>query len=319
VSSATTVAAAGVVACASTGLLATWLPRVGLLDVPNHRSSHARPTPRGGGLGVIAGVAAGLAVSPPGSTLAVGLVGALLLAAVGLVDDVRSLPATHRLAVQLVVSLVAAIVAVGTADLGGVGGVAVALVAALWLSGYVNVFNFMDGANGLAGLNAVIAGATYAWVGHAEGSPALLVGGSVLLGAAAGFLPWNFPRARIFLGDVGSYSIGFLVAWLTLVGLLTTDRPAWCVAPVLVVLLDTGLTLARRARRGVPLTEAHREHVYQRLSTTPGSPLPALLVATVGAGFVLAAGAPVAWCLAVWTLLAAAYVASPVLARGWRG
>ncbi|MDZ5661153.1 glycosyltransferase family 4 protein [Nocardioides sp. zg-1308] len=310
---ATTVAAAALASVVVTGVVAALLPRLGVVDVPNHRSSHARPVPRGGGIGVVAGLLTGLLVSAPDQQLAIGLAAAVALAVLGFVDDVRSLPALLRLVAQVVVAALAAAVLVRALDMDLAVGITVTAAATLWLTGYVNVFNFMDGSNGLAGLSALIAGATFAWVGWAESEPTLLVGGSVLLGAAAGFLPWNFPVARIFLGDVGSYSTGFLVAWLGLVGVLTTDRYAWCLAPTVLVLLDTSLTLVRRARRGESLMEAHREHVYQRLTTVPGSPLPAIVTALFGAAFVASAALPPIALAVTWMILGGAYVAMPHL------
>jgi UDP-GlcNAc:undecaprenyl-phosphate GlcNAc-1-phosphate transferase len=183
-----------------------------------------------------------------------------------------------------------------------------------WLTGYVNVFNFMDGSNGLAGLNAAVAGAWFAGIGTIEDIDALAVGGALLLGASLGFLPWNFPRARVFLGDVGSYSIGFTIAWLALIGVLVSGQVLWCVAPTVLVLLDTSLTLLRRARRGESLTAAHREHVYQRLTTVPGSPVPAVVATAATLGLVATAVLPAAWCLACWVVLAGAYVAAPHIA-----
>jgi UDP-GlcNAc:undecaprenyl-phosphate GlcNAc-1-phosphate transferase len=307
----TTVAVAAVAAAVVTGLVAAVLPRLGVVDVPNHRSSHARPVPRGGGVGVMAGVAGGLMVSHPDQLLAVGLVGAAVLAVVGFVDDVRSLPAVLRLALQVGVGAVTATLLVHDVGLDLPVALLAGAAAMLWLTGYVNVFNFMDGANGLAGLNALIAGACFAWIGWAESETALLVGGTVLLGAALGFLPWNFPVARIFLGDVGSYATGFLIAWLAVVGMLTTDRFVWCLAPTMLVLLDTSLTLVRRARRRESLMEAHREHVYQQLTPTPGSPLPAVVTALFSAAFVTTAPLTTAAVVVVWVVLAVAYVALP--------
>ncbi len=309
------VAVAAAAAAVATGIVAAVLPRLGVIDVPNHRSSHSRPVPRGGGVGVIVGVASALLLTPPDRCLTVGLLGALLLAVVGFVDDIRSLPAMLRLAVQVSVAAVAAVWLM--AELGTALPTALGAAAAgtLWLAGYVNLFNFMDGANGLAGLNALVAGVTFATIGSIEDSTTLLVGGSVLVGAAAGFLPWNFPHARIFLGDVGSYSIGFLVAWLALVGVVTTEHRLLAAAPMLLVLLDTSLTLLRRARRGATLMAAHREHVYQRLTPVPGSPLPAIVTFGVGAAFVAAVALPTAATLAMWVVLAATYVAMPEVAR----
>jgi UDP-GlcNAc:undecaprenyl-phosphate/decaprenyl-phosphate GlcNAc-1-phosphate transferase len=308
-----TLAAAVLCALVVTGFVAALLPRVGIIDVPNHRSSHDRPVPRGGGVGVLAGIGAGVLVAHPDHLLLLGLCGAVVLGVLGFVDDVRSLPAVLRLGLQVGVGAVTTTLLIPETGPTMPVALLAGSVAIVWLVGYVNVFNFMDGSNGLAAFNALIAGACFAWVGSVESKAALLVGGTVLLGATAGFLPWNFPRARIFLGDVGSYSIGFLVAWLALIGVLTTDRWTWCLAPLLLVLIDTSLTLARRAQRGESLMEAHREHVYQRLTTTPGSALPAVVASIFSVAFVLGAALPDLGTLGAWVLLAAGYVSLPGL------
>jgi len=139
------------------------------------------------------------------------------------------------------------------------------LVVLVAVAGYVNAFNFMDGINGISALTAAVAGAWWCWVGAQHDVDGLVVVGASLAGAMLGFLPWNAPRARVFLGDVGSYGIGFLVvvgaAWSW-----ANDVPAvLCLAPLAVYLADTGWVLVKRAVGGRPLMQAHREHVYQRL------------------------------------------------------
>lgn len=221
--------------------------RVGVADVPNARSSHAAPTPRAGGVAVIAALLLGLALAGAVEGAFAGALVALL--ALGLWDDVKGAAALPKLALQIVVAAAyAALVAPGW------GGV----LLALWLVGFVNAFNFMDGANGIAGLTAAVAAAALAL----SGSPFVAVAALCLLAGLAGFLPFNFPTARIFLGDSGSLPTGFALAALAALD----PGPLWF-APALVFsfVFDVALTLARRALRGERLTQAHREHLYQLL------------------------------------------------------
>ncbi|MDR7252074.1 UDP-N-acetylmuramyl pentapeptide phosphotransferase/UDP-N-acetylglucosamine-1-phosphate transferase [Nocardioides sp. BE266] len=251
---------------ALTGLLVPVLRRAQLLDVPNERSSHTAPVPRGGGLAVMAAVAiATAAASLAGDdVLWAPLVVALGLAGVGLVDDRASLPGAVRLVLQLLAGVVVA-VWTWSATSPAHAVALFALVVVVGVAGYVNAFNFMDGINGISALTAVVAGAWWCWVAVQYDLDGLLVLGASVAGAMLGFAPWNTPRARVFLGDVGSYGIGFLVvagavwAWAGGVPALL------CVAPLVVYLADTGWVLLKRARGRRPLMQAHREHVYQQL------------------------------------------------------
>jgi UDP-N-acetylmuramyl pentapeptide phosphotransferase/UDP-N-acetylglucosamine-1-phosphate transferase len=205
-----------------------------------------------------------------------GLAAGLLIAAVAavsLVDDVRSLSFAPRLAVQV-------IAAVGVVWLLEVPARAVdrpgwdaapprgwgAALAVVFLVAHANFFNFMDGINGLAAGQAVVTGATLAVVLHAAGRGPAAVVAAATAGAAAGFLPHNFPAARIFLGDVGSVTLGFLLALLALVAHARGGVP-W--SAILLIhaafLFDALVTIARRARRGESLVRPHREHHYQLL------------------------------------------------------
>jgi len=147
-----------------------------------------------------------------------------------------------------------------------------ALFLFLWLTGYTNAFNFMDGINGLAAGQAIVTGLGMALLGSVVSGQSSMVSPPVLLslviaGACAGFLPHNFPKARMFMGDVGSAPLGFLLA--ALVVWIARDYGWWLLIPLGLLhanfVLDTGLTLARRILRGERWYEAHREHFYQRL------------------------------------------------------
>jgi len=240
-----------VVLCAVAAMPLTLLMiRVGVADVPNARSSHAAPTPRGGGVAVVTATLVGFGLwGAPHWALAAALAALLAL---GLWDDVKGARPAPKLAIQ-------ALVCAGFAWAAAPGWAAFAL--ALWLLFFVNAFNFMDGANGMAGLTAAVGAAALALAG----GPFVAAAALCLLGGVLGFLPFNFPRARIFLGDAGSLPIGFALA--ALAGLATLDgRPVWF-APALFLTFafDVALTLARRALRGERLTEAHRDHLYQLL------------------------------------------------------
>lgn len=240
------------------------LRAVDVMDVPNARSSHVETTPRGAGVAMMAGVLVGTAVGESSGELwlLVGL--ALVAAAVGLVDDLRGLSAGIRLLAQFALALV--VVAALLSNEVSAAGFAIAVIAVVGTVGYVNAFNFMDGINGISGISGALAGAWYLYLGLGEADAgSLAVGGAVLLGASLGFLPWNLPRAHVFLGDVGSYGLGLLIAGLALMS-FGEGISAWvALSPLLVYGADTVWTLARRLMRGESLSEAHREHVYQRL------------------------------------------------------
>lgn len=268
-----------------TGLAVPLLRRARFLDVPNQRSSHAVVTPRGGGAAVMAAVVLGVVVGA--ETQAWPLVGvALVLALVGLADDARSLPARIRLGAQLLLGTALCGWVATYVGTGGLPGVVFGVGGVFGVVAYVNAFNFMDGVNGISALNALLAGGWFAWLGHEYDLAVVALVATALAGAALGFLPWNAPRAQVFLGDVGSYGIGALIAGLAVLSLGGGAPLVWVTAPLLVYLADTGWVILRRARRGAPLLEAHREHVYQRLVSRGWGHLPAAC-ATAGAGAII--------------------------------
>lgn len=309
------------VSLVSVGVVTRSLKRYGILDVPNQRSSHARPVPRGGGLVIVPSVALGVAAGHSWSTaIVVTLVGAVALGIVGLSDDIRDIAAPLRLLAQLVLTAItAAVLLSSVSTLDGIVIVAATGAAMVWLTGFVNVYNFMDGANGVAALMAAVSGGWFAYVGNDQGVEALTFLGLGLCGAAVGFLPWNYPRARVFLGDVGSYSIGMAIGCLVLVTVTTTHSLITAVAPACVFLTDTTLTLVRRAVRGESVMSAHREHVYQRVTAVPGSPWPAVATTTATLGCLVAAATlPWVLCLVAWAGILVAYSSLPAWARRLR-
>jgi UDP-N-acetylmuramyl pentapeptide phosphotransferase/UDP-N-acetylglucosamine-1-phosphate transferase len=228
------------------------------LDEPNARSLHQQPVPRTGGIAVLAGAAVSLAFGafslwPP-------LVLALALGALSFVDDLYGLPPTARL----------------LAHVGAAGAflwyvlwpiyvveLVVLTLAVAWIT---NLYNFMDGSDGLAGGMSVIGFGTYALAARLGGDTALAALCVAIAGASAGFLVYNFHPARIFLGDIGSIPLGFLAGALGVVGWRNDLWPLWF--PVLVFgpfIGDATVTLVRRLIRAERLSQAHRDHYYQRM------------------------------------------------------
>lgn len=257
--------AAFLVTFLATGAAIPVLRRARVIDVPNLRSSHRDVIPRGGGVAVLLGLCAGLTIGDLGRTLLVIVIATLLAGALGLSDDVVGLPATTRLAFQVVLASLLAVWMLNEQGYGMVLLIGGSMLAMFWLVAFVNAFNFMDGINGISGLSAGVAGGWYAWVGHDIGAPSLTTAGLALAGASIGFLPWNVPRARVFLGDAGSYGLGLFSAALALLALLQGVNPVMAIAPLTIYVVDTAWALVKRLRRGDPWREAHREHVYQKL------------------------------------------------------
>jgi UDP-N-acetylmuramyl pentapeptide phosphotransferase/UDP-N-acetylglucosamine-1-phosphate transferase len=228
-----------------------------LLDQPNERSLHARPVPRTGGLAIMAGVlAAALWLGAPLPIVA----GAVALVAVSLLDDWRSLSSGLRLVVHLAVcaGFCAALVPELPWPL-----VAALALALGWMA---NLYNFMDGADGLAGGMAVAGFGTYALAAALGGDAPLAWLCASVAAAAAAFLVSNFPPARIFMGDAGSVPLGFLAGAIGLAGWQRGLWPWWFPAAAFAPFaVDASVTLLRRAVRGERVWQAHRSHYYQRV------------------------------------------------------
>ena len=246
------------------------LRRRAILDLPNERSSHQTPTPRGGGLAVVAVVVVawgivGLSTSAAVAEILVICGCALGLAAISWIDDLRGLPVRWRLIGQVLAVAVALawMPARGPFFAGLLPGALDPIAAAVVWIWFINLFNFMDGIDGMAGTEAACIGAGVGLAALAAGlgEPVMLYG-LTAAAAALGFLWWNWQPARIFFGDVGSVPLGFLFGWL-LLGLAAEGL--WAVALILPLyyLADATITLARRALRGERVWRAHREHFYQ--------------------------------------------------------
>lgn len=272
---------------------------VPILDHPNARSAHVRPTPRGGGLGVVAAFVAGMVVLYLNARFAriaeeqfLGVIAAAVaIAAVALVDDIRDLPARLRLAAQAGAALVAlgsglivtklAIPWVGVVELGLLG----PLLTLFWIVGCTNAVNFMDGLDGLVGGTLLVVSAALALVAALQEGWFVYAAALFLAAGFAGFLPFNVSPARIFMGDVGSQFAGFVLAVLAVAASrFDTVQLSFLIVPLLMfgLLFDAGFTLVRRALMRERLAEGHRTHLYQ-LAQRSG--VPVRRVAAVHWGF----------------------------------
>ena len=254
---------------AATALTIRVLSHRAVLDVPNQRSSHTRPTVRGGGIGLATGALVALAIGhadlagPVGTALVIAGLG---FGAIGFVDDLtRALPVRARLALQLVVSAAVVVVLWEHSSNGMLLATLLGAAAAVWVISFVNAFNFMDGINGISCAESIVAGVALGLLGRHEHQLALQAASFALVAGAIGFAPFNFPTARVFLGDVGSYFAGAWLAVLVVIGLRASVPAEAMVAPVALYVADTGVTLARRVRRHEVWHEAHHQHTYQRL------------------------------------------------------
>lgn len=300
------------------------------LDIPNVRSSHAVPTPRGGGLAIVvsflASVSVLLAIRPEARALmAIGC--AIAVAVVGFLDDRRPVSARGRFLVHTAAALGAVlslgIIRLPALGLTGVGGSAVSVLLAVFtLTWATNLFNFMDGIDALAATQAIFMAVAGALLNATAGGDLSVTGAFLSLAAAvAGFLPWNWPPARLFMGDVGSGFLGFTLALLAYETCRRGDLPigAWAILSG-TFMVDASVTLIRRMLRGERWLEPHRTHAYQHLARCVGSHRPVtLLYSAINVGWL----APWAWIVMrhpAWSGACVAAALSPLIALAlWAG
>ena len=241
-----------------TVLIRTWSDRI--LDHPNDRSLHRRPVPRMGGIAVATGIAASVPFVSQVEWWPLWL-GASVLVGISFLDDLIGLPIIGRLLVHFVVAG-ACVMSLLLGQLGA-GWAFVALVAIVWMT---NLYNFMDGMDGLAGGMAVFGFGFLAIAAGIGGNISFALVNASIASAAGAFLLFNFHPARMFLGDAGSTTFGFLAAGLGLIGWREGAWSLWF--PVLIFspfIVDATVTLVRRAVQGERFWQAHRTHYYQRL------------------------------------------------------
>lgn len=263
------------------------LHRNNMVDVPNERSSHTAPTYRGMGLATAAATFVAFVVatlfgwtyrSAESLQLAVTIAAAILCAlALGWLEDIRGVSIVRRAGLQLVIGV---LVSVSFATVQGTN-VLVLILGAIFIAGYINVANFMDGINGISGAHGLVAGLAYALTGWMVNLPWLALAGVAVAGAFAAFLPWNVrPGKNVFLGDAGSYVLGAALGTLA-VGAWFADVPfLLAFAPLMTYLADAGTTLFRRFMAGEQWYKPHRTHTYQRLTDVGFSHLGSTAVVT---------------------------------------
>lgn len=253
------------VAAAVAHHLVAWTWRCGMIDRPQRRRIHTRPTPRGGGLAIItvaAVAAAATAWQMPGSAdrIAAASLPAIAVALVGWWDDVTPRPTSVRLAVQVVA-------AVMTVWLLGPMTAIASVVSVAWLVGLTNVVNFLDGSDGLAGMTGAVVAGCFGCAAAMTGESALAAIAAAVAAGCLGFLTSNWEPARIFMGDVGSTGCGFLLAALPLAA---SPEHVPVLVPVVAaaawpLIADAMLTLLGRLWRRENIFTPHHEHIYQRL------------------------------------------------------
>ncbi|MGH9862835.1 MAG: glycosyltransferase family 4 protein [Candidatus Acidiferrales bacterium] len=275
------------VAYAATTLSIRFSVRRRILDLPNPRSSHTRAMPRVGGIGIVSGFMVtflltwllarlGLApLRPDGREMIFVILVGGAMAVLGFYDDWQGLPPAPKYLFQVVIAVAVVawgwrleVIAVPFVGLIPFGILAIPLTL-LWLTGFANIFNFMDGIDGLAGGTAFLYGLFFLCFASLEGNQTAALVALLVTGSALGFLPHNFPRARTFMGDTGSLFLGLLLAMLVVALADASLRPGDTLVALLLVcsvyLFDSGYTLLRRLRRRENIFRAHRSHLYQRL------------------------------------------------------
>ena len=268
----------------ATTLVTGLMLKAGIMALPNHRSSHDRPTPSGGGLGAVVVI-----------TIAIGwyylwaggdgtnsfdifclLGGSLIVAIAGFADDIGKLP-NFKTKLFLQICAVMVLFAgdlvisqltlpfIGITNLGWWG----YPITLIWVVGLTNAFNFMDGLDGMAGCTAIVSALFCTIIAFNEGAIQIFVMSYIIMASVIGFLPFNFPRSRLFMGDIGSQFLGFLFAGLSVFTFAAHEpKVVFWIMPMLFLhfIYDTTYTLIRRLSAKENVTEAHRSHLYQLLN-----------------------------------------------------
>ncbi|MDP9196886.1 MAG: glycosyltransferase family 4 protein [Pseudomonadota bacterium] len=307
-----------------TGLYRRYAEARQILDIPNHRSSHSVPVPRGGGIVFAAISLAGATLLFLGDVLSPRLALAFLgagglIAAVGFVDDMGHVAWRVRLALQAAAALW------GVLLLGGMpvlplgswifplswAGVPVAVAAVIWMC---NLYNFMDGIDGLAASEGLFAALTFSLLLAWQGYEGLALLAAILAASVAGFLYWNRAPARIFMGDAGATFLGMMFGLLLVVAVNARTLSAWaCLIPLGVFVVDATVTLVRRALRRENLATAHRTHAFQRLADRWGHGKTTLSVGAVNVFWLLPLSL-LAQTFPAWSLAITALALLPLLA-----
>jgi len=254
--------------------------RYNLLDLPNHRTSHNKPVPRGGGFAIAIVVLVGFVLSESiAGDMSMRafwgfLLGATIIVVISGLDDLWNMPASLRLGVHLIAAIILVALAgsveqievphIGTLRLGW----SAIPLTLFWILGLTNAYNFMDGIDGMAAGQAIVAGGMWMIVADSRGFSLLSDLSVLVIGASVGFLIHNMPPARIFMGDVGSTLLGYTFAALPVLAFQQEANPRFMTAAVLSVapfIFDTTFTIIRRALNHENVLRSHQSHLYQRL------------------------------------------------------
>lgn len=272
-----------------TWLLANNLIALNIIDSPNARSLHSTPVPRTGGIAILVAICCGLlwhvslgglsSITHTSAAVAYGwiIVGCMILASVSFIEDMWGVARTWRFICQIgaALLLVTADLVPDTLQIGPwiwplpfyLAEIAT-VIGVVWMT---NLYNFMDGMDGLAGSMAVVGFITMALIGWQHNSYEFTIANATIAAAVAGFLVWNLPPARLFMGDTGSIPLGYMVAAMALLGVKHAGLSLWAMAVLFSpFIVDATITLARRLWHGEKVLQPHRTHFYQRLVTIMG-------------------------------------------------
>ena len=305
----------GLLSAFLTGVLRRYALNQNLMDIPNDRSSHSSPTPRGGGLSIVVAYSAAILVLFFGGQLTrdeilVMVLASGVVAGVGFWDDHGHVAILWRLMVHGLAALILVVVLIAPNIGPGITFALAAFAVALGVTWMVNLYNFMDGIDGIAAVEAItvsLAAAALAWSAGATGIACSLLS----LGAAgAGFLVWNWPPAKVFMGDVGSGFLGAIFAVIVLITVTKGMMSLWSWIILLAVFwVDATVTLVRRVLSRQVWYSAHRSHAYQRAARRYGHRVVTLSTGVINLVFLL----PLAFAAAVWPELAVLATAAAVV------
>ncbi len=316
------------------GVLSAVLSWAGVRIIRNYARSRqwsvdqsARTIPRGGGLAIMVVVLlifmpVGLSLGDPSQVVRLALSG-VLLGMIGFLDDFRDLRRVERLAAQTLAALIfipaAPIMEIGLPFLNlKLSDTASYIVSALWIVGFSNTYNYMDGIDGMAAGQAVLAGSFWAIIGVAQGDPLIVLLGVLIAGASAGFLVYNLPPASIFMGDVGTTFLGFSIAALPMLAVSRGGSPRLIPAGALIAglfLFDAAFTFFRYLLKGHTQNFTYRAHLYQRLVQLGDPPYRVtLLYLLLSVGFGIAG--IIYWHENTWMAMVICFIACLVL-FGW--
>lgn len=253
-------------------------PKIGAVDIPkDNRRMHTKAMPRFGGMAIYIGTVASMLIFLPFSTKLMGVIaGGTLMFLVGIIDDLRNLPAKVKLGFQILCAFILFQFSVSISFIGNPFGdgyyffpwIVSLLVTVIWIVGITNTINLIDGLDGLAGGVAFIASISIGYAAYINGNTEASMAMLAIAGGALGFLPFNFNPAKIFMGDGGALFLGFMLAGLSVMSPMKSATVLATVVPVLVLglpIFDTAFAILRRVINKRPIMEADKGHLHHRI------------------------------------------------------